>query len=67
VEVFNSSIGEVFKFSKIAEMGTRVPRNTHAPPTLPGIISTAGHCDESRLAMLLPPFIVAFLTHLEMA
>jgi hypothetical protein len=46
-----------FKFPKIAETGTRVPRNTHAPLTLPGILSTSGHCDRSRLcAMICAPF-----------
>jgi hypothetical protein len=49
-------MGDVFKFSKIAETGTRVPRNTHAPLTLPGMLSTAGHCDQSRLlAMICAP------------
>ena len=27
--------------------GMRVPRRTHAPLTLPGTLSTAGHCDQS--------------------
>src|SRR5450631_1166106 len=53
-------MGEFFKFSKIAATGIRVPRNTHAPLTLPGMLSTAGHCDQSRVAMLLPTSIVAF-------
>src|ERR1039458_3756903 len=30
----------------------RVPRNTHAPLRLPGMLSTAGHCDQSRFAMI---------------
>src|SRR5208337_5158045 len=29
-------------------------RNTHAPLTLPGMLSTAGHWDQSRVAMILP-------------
>jgi len=29
----------------------RVPRNTHAPLTLPGMLSTAGHWDQSSVAM----------------
>ena len=41
-------------FSKIAETGMRVPLSTHAPLTLPGMLSTTGHWDQSRLAMLLP-------------
>src|SRR5712671_4754357 len=42
---------EHFRFSKIAETGTRVPRKTQAPLTFPGMLSTAGHCDQSRLAI----------------
>jgi hypothetical protein len=34
-------------FSKIAETGILVPLSTHAPLTLPGTLSTAGHCDQS--------------------
>jgi chromosome segregation protein len=34
--------------------GKRVSRNTHAPLTLPGMLSTAGHCDQSRVAMIRP-------------
>src|SRR6202042_472480 len=52
-------MGEFFKFSKIAATGTRVPRNTHAPLTLPGVLSTAGHCDQSivdAIAKLLLSF-----------
>ncbi len=42
-------------FSKIAETGIRVPRNTHAPLTLPGILCTAGHCDQLRFAISCAP------------
>jgi hypothetical protein len=35
----------------MAETGIRVPFNTHAPLTLPGTLSTAGHCDQSRAAI----------------
>src|SRR2546427_9206570 len=35
------------RFSKTAETGMRVPRKTHAPLTFPGMLSTAGHCDQS--------------------
>src|SRR5262249_42890451 len=35
------------KFSKTAATGIRVPRNTHAPLTFPGTLSTAGHFDQS--------------------
>src|ERR1035438_4819295 len=42
------------RLSKTTETGVRVSRNTHAPLTLPGMLSTAGHWDQSRFAMLLP-------------
>jgi hypothetical protein len=49
------------RFSKTVATGIRVSRNTHAPLRLSGTLSTAGHCDQSRLAMMFPsPFIVAF-------
>jgi hypothetical protein len=35
--------------------GRRVSRNTHAPLTLPGMLSTAGHCDQSSVAMIIAP------------
>src|SRR6266702_1330986 len=44
------------RFSKIADTGIRVPFKTHAPLTLPGMLSTAGHCDQSRVAISLPSF-----------
>jgi hypothetical protein len=33
--------------------GRRVLRNTHAPLTLPGTLSTAGHWDQSRVAIVV--------------
>src|SRR5437588_7068096 len=42
------------RFSNTADTGIRVPRNTHAPLRLPGTLSTAGHRDQSRVAMFLP-------------
>jgi hypothetical protein len=42
-------------FSKIAATGIRVPRSTHAPLTLPGMLSTARHWDQSRFAIAGPP------------
>ena len=30
--------------------GKQVSRNTHAPPTVPATLSTAGHWDQSRIA-----------------
>ena len=35
------------KFCRMAETGTRVPRNTHAPPILSGTLSKAGQRDQS--------------------
>jgi hypothetical protein len=35
----------------MAETGIRVPFNTQAPLILPGTLSTAEHCDQSRVAM----------------
>src|SRR5271165_5131336 len=39
------------RFSNTADTGIRVSRNTHAPLRLPGTLSTAGHWDQSRVAM----------------
>jgi hypothetical protein len=36
--------------------GVREFRNVQAPLTLPGMLSTAGHCDQSRIALFLPSF-----------
>ena len=41
--------------SNTTETGVRVSRNTQAPLRLPGMLSTAGHCDQSRLAMICAP------------
>jgi hypothetical protein len=38
------------------ETGIRVSLNTHAPLTLPGMLSTVGHCDQSSVAMFGAPF-----------
>lgn len=35
------------RFSKMVMTGMRLPFRTHAPLTLPGTLSTAGHCDRS--------------------
>jgi hypothetical protein len=35
------------RFSKTATTGMRVPRNTHAPVTFPGTLSTVAHRDQS--------------------
>src|SRR5262245_48589211 len=49
-----SSIPRSSRFSMIVATGKRVPLNTQAPPTLPGILSTAGHRDQSRVATRTP-------------
>jgi hypothetical protein len=38
------------------ETGIRVARKTQAPLTFPGMLSTPGHCDQSRFARAGPPF-----------
>src|SRR5207237_7282978 len=38
--------------AKTVATGIRVPRNTHAPLTFPGTLSTAGHCDQSSAAIV---------------
>src|ERR1017187_5635777 len=43
------------RLSNTTETGVRVSRNTQAPLRLPGMLSTAGHCDQSRLAMICAP------------
>src|SRR5580698_4702942 len=47
------------RFSNTADTGIRVSRNTHAPLSLPGTLSTVGHWDQSRVAMFWLSFIVA--------
>src|SRR5271157_5624971 len=47
------------RFSNTADTGIRVSRNTHAPLSLPGTFSTAGHWDQSRVAMF---FALLFLS-----
>jgi hypothetical protein len=39
------------RFSKTIVMGVHVPLNTQAPLTLPGMLSTAEHWDQSRAAI----------------
>ncbi len=41
---------EIFQILKTADTGTRIPRNTHAPLTFPGTLSSAGHCDQSSMS-----------------
>src|ERR1700690_4184734 len=54
-----SMLAPASRFSKTVATGIRVPRKAQAPLTLPGTLSTAGHCDQSigaivnlRLAIL---------------
>ena len=53
IEPFNNLInaGSRFQILKYSSYGIRVPRNTQAPLTLPGTLSTAGHCDQSSVAI----------------
>ena len=39
------------RFSNTRATGVRVPLNTHAPLTLPGMLFSAGHQDHSSAAM----------------
>src|SRR3984893_5793334 len=57
--MISSMVAPASRFSNTADTGIRVSRNTHAPLSLPGTLSTAGHWDQSRTAIFFPPFIVA--------
>ena len=45
-------MGEHFRFSKIADTGTRVPRNTQAPLTLPGTAVITATGDDVRVFLI---------------
>lgn len=45
----SSIVSPASRFSKSTFTGVRVPFRTHAPLTFPGMLSTAGHCDQSIL------------------
>jgi len=49
--MISSTVAPASRFSNTADTGIRVSRNTHAPPSLPGTLSTAGHWDQSRVAI----------------
>src|ERR1019366_5320592 len=49
-------VGAGFDIFEDCSDGHTGPRSTHAPLTLPGMLSTAGHCDQSRFAIAGPPF-----------
>src|SRR5579863_3352329 len=51
--VISSTVAPASRFSKTAETGIRVSRNTQPPFNRPGTLSTTGHCDQSRFAMVL--------------
>jgi hypothetical protein len=53
--IMSSMLAPASMFSKIADTGIRVPFRTHAPLTLPGMLSTARHWDQSRLAIICAP------------
>src|SRR6202161_2167642 len=61
--MMSSRLAPASRFSKIAETGIRVPFNTQAPLTLPGMLSTTGHSDQSITAMVLPPFLLCLTAH----
>src|SRR5208282_4635190 len=45
--IMSSILAPACRFSKMTETGIRVPRSTQAPLTFPGMLSTAGHWDQS--------------------
>src|SRR5438128_10194667 len=49
--MISSIVAPASRFSNTSETGMRVSLNTQAPLTLPAMLSTAGHCDQSRVAM----------------
>lgn len=49
--MISSMLEPASRFSKTVATGIRVSLNTHAPLTLPGTLSTAGHCDQSGVAI----------------
>jgi hypothetical protein len=51
------------RLSKTTETWVRVSRKTHAPQCLPGMLSTAGHRDQSSVAIFLPSHR-CFIPHL---
>jgi len=49
--------GPVLQVAKHDRSRCPTPRNTQAPLRLPGMLPTAGHCDQSRLAMRCTPLL----------
>src|SRR5271166_2234287 len=52
--MISSMLAPASRFSNTAETGIRVSRKTHAPLNLSATLSTAGHWDQSRVAMFSP-------------
>src|SRR6266567_3736115 len=49
--IISSMLAPASRFWKTMATGIRVSLKTHAPLTFPGMLSTAGHCDQSSAAM----------------
>src|SRR5258708_30879902 len=49
--MISSMLAPASRFWKTMETAIRVPLKTQAPLTFPGMLSTAGHCDQSSAAM----------------
>src|SRR4051794_26729005 len=49
--MISSMLEPASRFSKTVATGIRVSRNTHSPLRLSGTLSTAWHCDQSRVAI----------------
>src|SRR5436190_21975218 len=62
--MISSMLAPASRFSKTVATGIRVPRKTQAPLTFPGMLSTAGHCDQSRLAICQPSTILGHVWRL---
>src|ERR1035437_1734939 len=56
--ITSSMLKPASRFSNKTFTGVRVPLSTHAPLTFPGMLSTAGHCDQSRLMIRAPSLIL---------
>src|SRR5260370_39100382 len=48
--IISTMLAPAFRFSKMTEAGMRVALSTRGPLTFPGMLSTAGHCDQSIAA-----------------
>ncbi len=58
--IISSMVAPDSRFSNTVDTGIRVSLNTHAPLTLPGMLSTVGHWEHSSIACFHPVLIVAF-------